>query len=218
VDASGIGYIELPYETGAHQSYPSDAQQVIKKIDTSPVCGWIIDVRRNSGGDIWSYLAAVGPILGEGELGGFAYLDGTREAWAYRDGQVFWNDNRRDESFIDGAIYTPKRVTPVALLIGPATQAAGELLVVAFQGRPDVRSFGEPTRGLPTLHTHTGLSDGATLFASGAFSFDRNGVTYDGPISPNVRAETDWSQFGTQQDPAVQAAQAWLSSQATCKP
>jgi C-terminal processing protease CtpA/Prc len=217
-DGNGIGYIELPVETGDHQAYADNAQQVIKKIDSSPVCGWIIDLRRTTSGDIWSYIAAVGPILGEGELGGFVYLDGTREPWAYRNGEVFWNNEFRPESTIDGAVYTPKRITPVALLIGPGTQAASELLVVAFRGRADVRTFGEPTWGLPTLVTHTALSDDTSIFISGAFSFDRNGVIYDGPIAPDVPAETNWSKFGTEQDPAVQAAQAWLSSQTLCKP
>jgi C-terminal processing protease CtpA/Prc len=161
-------------------------------------------------------MAAVGPILGEGDLGGFEYTDGKREAWTYRNGEVFWNEEYRYESEIDGSMYKPKRVTPVALLVSPATQAAGELMLVAFQGRPDIRSFGEPTRGLPTLITYTVLSDGSTIFVSGANSFDRNGTLYSGPIQPDVLVETDWSKFGTELDPVVQAAVDWLHSQSSC--
>jgi C-terminal processing protease CtpA/Prc len=101
-------------------------------------------------------------------------------------------------------------------LVSPATQAAGELLWVAFQGRPDVRSFGEPTRGLPTLITHTDLSDGSKLLVSGANSFDRNGTVYNGPITPDVLVGTDWSRFGTEQDPVIRAAMDWLHSQSAC--
>jgi C-terminal processing protease CtpA/Prc len=191
---------------------------LVKKLDERAVCGWIIDIRRNNGGDIWSYLAGIGPILGEGELGGFVYPDGRREPWVYGKGEVRWNGEVRPESSIDGAIYTPKRVTPVALLIGPGTQAAGELLVVAFQGRADVRTFGAATRGLPTLINHTDLSDGTRIFISGAFSYDRKGGTYSGPIAPDVPVETGWSKFGTEQDPAVQAAASWLSTQSACQP
>jgi C-terminal processing protease CtpA/Prc len=214
--AQGLGYIELPYETGAHASYQSEVQKLTKKLDAEPVCGWMLDLRRTGGGDIWSYLAAVGPILGEGDLGGFVYKDGTREPWAYRKGRVLWNGEDRPESNIDGSIYTPKRVTPVALLIGPGTEAASELLVVAFQGRVDLRTFGAATFGLPTLVAHTDLSDGTSAFASGAYSFDRKGVTYTGPIAPDVPVETGWSKFGTEQDPAVQAAASWLSAQSAC--
>jgi C-terminal processing protease CtpA/Prc len=214
---SGIGYLELTTD-GGHTQYPGDVQQIMKKVDRTPVCGWIIDLRRNQGGDIWSYLAAVGPILGEGDPGGFEYTDGRRELWSYRSGEVFWNNEYRYESEIDGSIYQPKRVTPVALLISPATQAAAELLLISFQGRADVRSFGEPTRGLPTLVTHTDLSDGARLFVSGANSFDRNGNIYSSSIAPDVSVATDWSKFGTEQDPVILAAMDWLQSQSACMP
>jgi C-terminal processing protease CtpA/Prc len=215
-DERGIGYLELTLETGTHLQYPTDVQKLMKGQDRTPVCGWILDIRRNPGGDIWSYIAAVGPILGEGDLGGFEYIDGRRETWAYRNGEVLWNNEYRDESEIDGSIYQPKRVTPIALLISPATQAAGELLLVAFQGRPDIRSFGEPTRGLPTLITHTTLSDGSQLFVSGANSFDRNGTIYSGPMQPDIFVTTDWSKFGTEQDHVIQAALDWLHSQSSC--
>jgi C-terminal processing protease CtpA/Prc len=217
-DASGIGYIELTLESGSHLEYAGDVQKLMKSMDKSPVCGWMIDLRRNQGGDIWSYIAGVGPILGEGDLGGFEYLDGSHEAWTYRDGEVYWNNEYRYESDIDGAMYTPKRITPVALLISPATQAAGELLLVAFEGRPDIRSFGEPTRGLPTLFAHTVLSDGSVLFVSGANSFDRNGNVYSSSISPTVPVATDWSKFGTDQDSVILAAMDWLQSQSACMP
>ena len=215
-DARGIGYIELTNQSGNHLRYPTDVQNLMRTMDRTAVCGWMIDLRRVPGGDIWSYIAAVGPILGEGDLGGFEYMDGRREGWAYRNGEVFWNNYYRFESEIDGSIYKPKRVAPVALLVSPATQAAGELLLVAFQGRPEIRSFGEPTRGLPTLITHSDLSDGSRLLVSGALSFDRNGTIYNGPITPDVFVETDWSKFGTEQDPVIQVAMDWIHSQATC--
>jgi C-terminal processing protease CtpA/Prc len=217
-DSRGIGYIRLSTETGSHLEYPTDVQKLLRNMDKTPVCGWMIDLRRTWGGDIWSYIAAVGPILGEAELGGFEYADGRREGWTYRDGEVFWNNEYRYESEIDGSIYHPKQVTPVALLISPATQAAGELMLISFQGRPDIRSFGEPTRGLPTLVTHTFLSDGSQLGVSGANSFDRNGTIYSGPIAPDVFVETDWSKFGTEQDPVIRAAMDWLQFQSTCNP
>lgn len=217
-DAAGIGYIELTLESGTHLQYPTDVQKLMRSMDRTPVCGWMIDLRRVPGGDIWSYIAAVGPVLGEGDLGGFQYNDGRQEAWIYRNGEVFWNNEYRYESEIDGSVYKPKRVTPVALLVSPATQAAGELMLVAFQGRPNVRSFGEPTRGLPTLITHTDLSDGSSIFVSGAYSFDRNGTIYNGPIAPDEFVEMDWSKFGTEQDPVIRAAMDWLHSQAACLP
>jgi hypothetical protein len=216
---SAVGYLELPYDTGFHRSYPGTVQQLMRKIDRRPVCGWIIDLRRTIGGDIWSYLAAIGPILGEGDVGGFLYLDRTRELWTYRDGQVSWNGERRGESFVEGGIYQPKRATPpVALLIGPGTMAAGELVVVAFHGYPNVRTFGEPTSGAPRLILHTELSDGTWIFVSGALAIDRSGYPYSGPLRSDEYVITDWTQFGTDQDPVLNAARDWLETQPECAP
>src|SRR5262249_18390659 len=107
--AGSVGYIELPWTTGARAPYATLAQHVLRDIDQPAACGWIVDLRRTRGGDIWTYLAAVGPVLGEGEVGGFAYLDGQREPWAYRGGKVYWNNNERSESMVEGPLYQPRR-------------------------------------------------------------------------------------------------------------
>jgi C-terminal processing protease CtpA/Prc len=216
-DTAGMGYLILPSETGAGWRYPTLAQQVLRQADASAVCGWMIDTRRIAGGNLWSYLAAVGPILGEGEVGGFAYGDGTRETWAYHGGKVYWNENERGESIVEGPIFQPKRpALPVALLTSRATVGAGELLLVAFAGRPGVRRFGEATAGAPFLQFHTLLSDGAWLTVSGAQGVDRTGQVYAGPIAPDEQVRTDWSAFGAEADPVIRAALAWLLDQPEC--
>ena len=217
---NAVGYLELPYDTGSYRAYPGIVQQLMRKIDRTPVCGWIIDLRRTIGGDIWSYLASIGPILGEGDVGGFIYRDGARELWTYRDGQVFWNGERRGESVVEGGIYQLKRaMPPVALLTGSGTMAAGELVLVAFQGYPNnIRTFGEPTRGVPMLIQHTELSDGAWIFVSGALAIDRNNNVHAGLLWPDENVKTDWTQFGTDQDPVLNAASEWLQTQPECAP
>jgi carboxyl-terminal processing protease len=215
---NGVGYIELPGYSGYPYIYPGLAQERIRSLDRTPICGWIIDVRRIGGGNLWSYLAAIGPIVGEGDVGGFLYADGTHELWSYRDGKVYWAGDERVESLVQGGIYEPKHsMPPVALLTGPATIAAGELVVVAFKGREKIRTFGEPTRGLPALSMHTPLSDGAQIFVSGAFGTDRNGNVYKSPIQPDEHVNIDWAQFGTDQDPVILAAMDWLKAQPECK-
>ncbi len=211
-----LGYIDLPVTSGAIL-YATDAHQALRRASPGEVCGWVIDLRRNSGGDLWSYLAAIGPILGEGEVGGFVYADGAREPWTYAGGKVFWNGNERFESLVEGPLYPVSRpLPPVALLTSPATAAAGELAVVAFQGRPKVRSFGEPTAGSPVLQFHTTLSDGAFLSVSGAFASDRTGRVYNGSITPDEVVRIDWTQVGTEQDQVLRAALEWLQGQPDC--
>jgi len=214
--SSKIGYIELPVTFG-WEPYPTIAQWVMREADQPGTCGWILDLRHNFGGNIWSYIAAMGPILGEGTVGGFVYLDGTRDLWRYENHEVFWGRGERDESLVEGQIYELMNPMPsVALLTSRATMAAGELALITFQGRAKIRTFGEPTGGSPFLQFWTILSDGAALNVSGAFSMDRTGHTYKGPIEPDEPVKNDWTVFGTDHDPVILAARNWLLAQSDC--
>lgn len=215
-NGSTIGYLDLPTDNGT-EMFPTWTQEAMAAVENRDTCGWIIDLRRNVGGDLWTYLASLGPLLGEGEVGGFAYQDGSQEKWYYRDGKVFWEDEERFESYVRGPILELSRpAAPVALLIGPITEAAGELTVVAFQGREQVRTFGAPTAGAPRLVLNTPLSDGAILLASGAYGMDRTGHVYQGSIQPDETVEIDWRLLGQDLDPVIQAAADWLAGQPEC--
>lgn len=219
-DARGVGYIELSTDSGANPAaghYTGQVQKFMREADQSQVCGWIIDLRRNTGGDLWTYLAAVGPLLGGENIGGFAYPDGKRDTWTYQDGKIKWNQEVRDESAVEGGVYKLKQPdAPVVLLVRHSTIAAGELVVVAFGGRPGVHIVGEATGGVATLTDHTPLSDGAHLFVSGAYGIDRTGQVYDKPIEPDETVRTDWTKFGTGDDAVIGAARVWLAAQPAC--
>lgn len=215
-----VGYIELVTDSGGNPAagrYTGQVHQFMREVERNAVCGWIVDLRHNYGGNLWTYLAAVGPLLSAGKLGGFAYPDGRMDTWRYENGKILWNENVRDESAVAGGVYVSiKEVPRVALVVSRYTIAAGELVGVAFQGRANVRVFGEPTGGIATLTEHTPLSDGAHLFVSGAYGVDKNGNVYDHPIQPDEFIATDWTKFGTAEDAVVGAAYQWLTNQSDC--
>jgi carboxyl-terminal processing protease len=218
LEGKTAAYLDLLTDVGTRM-YPTHGQAAIAEVDGADTCGWIIDLRRNKGGNLWTYFATLSPILGEGELGGFVYTDGSREMWTLRDGKVFWAEEEREESYVRGPVYELERPwPPVALLISPLTEAAGELIVVAFRGWGSVRTFGEPTLGAPHLVLHTPLSGGALLFVSGARGMDRNGNVYNGPITPDEPVTIDWQRLGDTDDPVISAALGWLTRQPACRP
>jgi carboxyl-terminal processing protease len=215
--AHGIGYLELPYFEASEQAakqYVLLAQDVIRTADQTGTCGWIVDLRTNSGGNMWPMLAGVGPILGEGVVGSFVESDGTKQAWGYFNGQA-----QLAGSTITGAespYHLKHPLPPVAVLTGPVTASSGEAIVVAFRGRPQTRSFGEPTDGVPTANEGYRLSDGAFLILTVAVDADRTGQTYDSAITPDQPVPVDLSQIGTPADRGVQAATTWLHTQEGC--
>ncbi len=215
LDAADVGYVELP--PGAGSSYAPAIQEGMREVDSPPVCGWIVDLRRAPTGVLWTMLAAIGPLLGDGQLGGFLFPDGTRESWSYQGGKVLLNGEEEPEGEVDGDIYQPGRaMPPLALLVSKVTQAAPEALVAAFEGRPNTRIFGEATSGAPVLVYATELSDGAQIYVSRAYALDRNGTVYSGPIQPDQVVATDWPRFGTPNDPVIGAASEWLQTQPGC--
>ena len=81
VAPGGIGYLELPSVTaaagsGAYATYVDAAHLVL----TSPACGWILDLRGNSGGSVAPMLAAVSPLLGSGIFVGYRGSTATSPA------------------------------------------------------------------------------------------------------------------------------------------
>ncbi len=71
---------------GAPPRWPPLYHRLIEGIDTLGVCGWIVDLRDNPGGNMWPMVAGLGPILGEGVLGFFVDPDSVVDTWTYADG------------------------------------------------------------------------------------------------------------------------------------
>lgn len=218
-----IGYLELPTynrlpTVPASKDYVRLAQAAIRGADQAGVCGWIVDLRNDMGGDNWPMLDAVGPLLGSGVVGRFVYPNGMKIAWSYYDGEA--QQGAKTMIGIENAYHLKHPTPPVAVLTGHNTRSAGEAIVVAFRARPHTRSFGVSTAGVPTGNTVFTLSDGAVLVLTVALDADRTGQTYDGPIVPDQLVPYDPSQAnvpGSSSDSIIQAATNWLHTQGSCQ-
>jgi carboxyl-terminal processing protease len=194
---SGYGYIDVPGLVGSGGSFDRDAIAAIQAIDTDPICGWIVDLRRNVGGNMWPMLHGVRPILGEGN------------PFTYRYGKGPWSQD---------PVYSLKEPRPaIAVLTSRLTVSSGEFLTVAFRGPATTRTFGEATGGLSTGNMTYPLPDGAVLLVATSRATDRTGRVYDGPIVPDQAVEIDWTRLGADDDPVMGAASRWLEDQATCR-
>jgi carboxyl-terminal processing protease len=205
--AHAIGYLALPgLDTPSHGAspYATAAHQAIRSVDGADTCGWVVDLRLNTGGYVGQMLAAVGPILGEGIVGSVVDARGQRYAWTYRDGQARLENAAGAPEVVAQATapaYTLRRpVPPVAVLTGGETRSAGEAITVAFRG---------------PINTIKKLSDGAELILTVAHDADRTGHSYEEAIEPD-EVVAGWG-MGGDDDPVVQAAVAWLRTQTACR-
>jgi carboxyl-terminal processing protease len=190
--------------------YVEAAHHAMRRVDNAQLCGWVVDLRRNTGGSLPPMLAAVGPILGDGAAVGYRSRDGATTWFGYRNGAVTV-DGQPNRSM---AARRPTRLRrprpPVAVLTSRLTGSSGEGVVMAFRGRPGARSFGEPTAGVPTGNSQHLLSDRAELYLTGAIGVDRAGRDYQTRIKPDQPVATDWTRYGTPADPVLRAAVGWL--------
>jgi C-terminal processing protease CtpA/Prc len=161
---------------------------------------------------MWPMLAVVGPILGDGDVGSFVDADGKKTVWSIEKGSP-----RLDGESTGWGTSPPVGggSAPVAVLTSRSTASSGEAVTVTFRGRPDTRSFGEDTTGVPTGNAQHRLSDGAILNLTEVMDADRTGRAYDSPIPPD-QPVVDNPGRGESRDPVLETATQWLSEQPGC--
>lgn len=198
-----IGYISVGAFSGSTEeaaAFTERIQQAIKAADQPGVTGWLIDLRRNSGGNMWPMVAGLSPLLGEGAHGSFVDPTGAKVVWEIRGDGVYY----------DGRLITQNKAwyrlqseaSRVAVLTDNLTASSGEAVAIAFKGRAGTRFFGTPTCGLSTANRPFPLSDGGRLYLTVAVMADRTGTTYGGPVVPDEAIEDP--------DKVVERALEWL--------
>lgn len=212
---AGIGYVEVPAFSGGGSSADSLALEyhtLIEAVDTlDTVCRWVVDLRGNTGGNMWPMVAGVGPILGVDTVGMFVDPDTVRTQWFYADDGSAGLENA-PIAMADPPYAIAGGLPNVAVLHDSLTASSGEAMAVAFRGRPFARSFGTETWGVSTANQGFQLSDGAVMFLTVSTMADRDGTLYGQRIIPDELV------FGTKTgdrttDAALDAAITWLNNQ-----
>jgi carboxyl-terminal processing protease len=201
-----IGYVKVArFSGGAGEAvdFANALRNVIAAADRDDLQGWIVDLRGNTGGNMWPMIAGVGPVLGEGRSGFFIDPGGPIMDFEYRDGASWLSGQPMQR--VD-APYTLRRPQPrVAVLTDTGVASSGEATAIAFRQRPDTRSFGTLTCGLSTSTQLFNLSDGARLTLANTVMADRTRAPYGGQIEPDelvtdaarvVPRAVEWLQTG----------------------
>ncbi|GAB2506571.1 S41 family peptidase [Arenimonas alkanexedens] len=192
--SNDVGHLLVPAFRGtdaaASKQFSASLCEALSSGEKAASRGWIVDLRKNPGGNMWPMIAGLRPLLGNGDIGSFKDRNGRVRPWPSQSLEAC-------PSQLSGI--------PVALLIGPATASSGEAVAVAFRGRANTRFFGQPTAGVATSNRGFPLPDGSMLMLTTDAFVDRAGMPYPEGIVPDV-------QLGNDED-TVAAAEAWLRSQ-----
>lgn|GEM_PF-6772889 len=215
--AERVGFVRAPGSHGTPDApvnaYAASLHGVLRTLNATRKCGWVLDLRGHAGGDIATLLAGTGPLLGEGARVTLRGAGVTR-VLRYASGSVMDGDVT--------VVSVPAAVTldaaPVAVLMGPRTRGAAEIIAAAFRDRPRTLTFGRPTAGTPYWTERVDLHDGAALVLAAGIGEDARGRPVEGAVTPGVSVATpEPARPGGAGDVAAQAAARWVMAQPACR-
>jgi carboxyl-terminal processing protease len=185
-------------------------QSIRAKIDSragNETCGWIVDLRQHGGGAASPALDGLVRLLDRSASIRWQVRRSNLDKWIGRNPvEKFWDRKSSPDIEVD-----PRNV---AILHGRKTASAGELVVLAFRGQQNVRSFGYPTAGIPTGNRGKPLQNGGMLLVASTVPIDRTGTAWSSSIPPDVIIEAE--RKGEPPD-EMDMAKSWLRS-TTCAP
>ncbi|HMH20265.1 MAG TPA: S41 family peptidase [Puia sp.] len=182
-----IAYLTIPWVSTTDSlicmHIADSLQDLIARLDTRGISKWIIDLRKNTGGNCWPMLAGIGPLLGNGICGYFVSAN-EKIPIAYRDGAAF--QGRHVRCRVSNNHYETRNAKKsIVVLTGRRTVSAGEIVALAFKGKEQAALYGEPTAGLTTANATYALSDHSMLVLTVCQEADHTGRICEGSIVPD---------------------------------
>jgi carboxyl-terminal processing protease len=209
-----VGYILLPGNNDfSSQRINKDAQQIrnaIAAINDKNIKGWIIDLRVNTGGNMYQMLAGLGILLGDGKVGAFINQNKQPDGiWNIKGGNIYIDSAQVSNIAMQKDI--GDKILPIAVLISGRTASSGEVVAISAIGRKKTFLIGENSAGYTTANQGFEINKDAGLNLAISFDADRLGHVYRSYISPNLRIEGGDDFEHPEKDTKVIAATKWLS-------
>ena len=176
----GILLIVLPHFSG--QSADENQRYARAVLDALPEAdapkGVVIDLRGNTGGNMYPMIAAIHRFLPDDNILRFK----TRK---------FTMPVTKDMVLRNvGLSARPALDCPVALLTDEWTASSGEAVLLCFRGLEKARTFGAPTAGYASANAPYPMPDGSQLVLTTGCDMARTGEIFcDDPIAPDVTTD-----------------------------
>ena len=176
----GILLIVLPHFSGQsadeNQRYAKAVLDALPEADAPK--GVVIDLRGNTGGNMYPMIAAIHRFLPDDNILRFK----TRK---------FTMPVMKDMVLRNvGLSARPALDCPVALLTDEWTASSGEAVLLCFRGLEKARTFGAPTAGYASANAPYPMPDGSQLILTTGCDMARTGEIFcDDPIAPDVTTD-----------------------------
>ena len=144
--------------------------------------GVILDLRGNSGGNMYPMIAAVSPLLPNGVVINFKSRNRTTP--------IMLDFVMSQYGLSSGSVKKFLSNTPIAILTDDWTGSSGEATLLCFRGLSNVRTFGIPTAGYASANYTVPLASGYKLLITMSCDMARTGEIFcEDPIQPDVNTQ-----------------------------
>jgi C-terminal processing protease CtpA/Prc len=180
-----IGYLSIPgflsIDAKVIDSFANSIHNAIREMDNAAIIkGWIVDLRKNTGGNMWPMVLGLNPLIGTDVTPGYFQTAGSKKS-------VPWTITSSVNNItLDSPYQLKKPTAKIAVLYSKRTSSSGEMTAITFIGKQNTRSFGTATGGYTTSNAIYNLSDGNIFVLASSYSLDRNKKVYVGKIIPDV--------------------------------
>ncbi len=208
-----VGYIQVPGDNtsdkfDAMQKASQKLQDSLCTLSSDKLQGIIVDLRLNTGGNMYPMVTGLSNLIGEGVFGSIvSKASGKNEDW-----EIKGNGTLSDGELISELITSCSGITSdlkVAILLSQITASSGEITALAFYKRKHTQFFGEPTAGYMTANELYYLPFKSYMLLAEGYEADRDGVVLK-QIIPDVEM-IDGDDFDDlSNDVKVQAAIKWI--------
>jgi len=166
----GVGYIRL---TQFSANAALEMRNAIQDLEKKQVAGYILDVRSNPGGLLFSSVEIA-------------------QMWL-KDGTIVSTKNRQGKTDIERSNHRPLTDKPMVVLVDGGSASASEILAGALQDNKRAVLVGTKTFGKGLVQSVRGLGDGSGLAVTIAKYFTPNGrdINHEGIVPDVVLELTD---------------------------
>ncbi len=183
-----IAYLKLPgfvANDSLSKQYSLNIRKSLLELDQSKnLSGWIIDLRRNTGGKLSNESLGISPLF-ENPLIGISCNNKND----FREITCTSNYFNFGNFIMDSLIYDSHLINEnrkIAVLVSDKTVSAGEFLTLAFKFQNNTKVFGEKTKGKTShLQLFTFKSDAKLLLAIESYCYSDKNIV-GGGIKPDI--------------------------------
>lgn len=207
-----IGYLRIPQDNTsdnakAMQSHSQNFHQQVCEIHEQNPEGWIIDLRLNTGGNMYPMISSISALIGSGDFAYQVDRDGTTTNWSIKELAIMQGEDTITS--LRESCLPDLSKEKLVVLTSQITGSSGEITALALSKRPNTYFIGEQTAGFMTSNELIRLPQETFLLLAHAYEANRYGELVS-KITPNLEM-IDGDNFSKLlEDAKVKRAIRWL--------